>query len=955
MTFKISNTEFGADVHRQMNGLLNRLTEKGFDFYALGGYLTSKGPLGREIVEGDSFPHFKALVIAMINKLTARITPKDALKALQHQNGLSPAAVELLSKALDEFTKHFNDHLKRYLLASPSQLDEFVTEFLDEMASHSKIRNWAKLKERLPCVLACVFAVWSISNSASFYAETKDPHSILRPHPVQILSLLRMFEVDTEKGWIDTLKGVFFLSDGLKGHLIQIGTGEGKSIILGVLSTVLALLGFQISCVCYSSYLSARDYNSFKDLFNRFRVDKFIKYSTLVQMAGDFVNEEGDIRSYTSSFINGKRPSPSKSSGSKRPKILLIDEVDVFFSRDFYGANYNPSVILRSPEISAILEYIWKNRTRVTLSEVKKLSEYKTVSDQYRNISRIIDNAILRMVDQCKNFNEPPYDCVKNEFGQTVIGYREGGSVNTSIQHGYKTCFAYLYERDRAVIQKDIADQYLGLSVNCGQFSYAEVPKGFSCILGVTGTLKTLGAFESSVIKEEYQITKQTFTPSIYGNSQLSFKEKDDVFVEDNQTLYWRKLLENIMDKKNQAVLVFFEDEKKMIEFMSEYGRGLTNVNKITENVENIDFYVKKATLAGSVTLLTRVFGRGLDFVCRDDKVEAAGGVHVIQTFLSEDVSEEIQIKGRTARQGKKGSFTMILNQEDLIKGFSLSAVTINDEKKSAKLYEFLDKTRRSQFDRKSADRKGIIERSLALHKESLEYRTNLLAGNSTRVFEYLNKQNPGIKSKSRTVCVSDATGSMEEVWNAAKGSICEMVRRITTIGGVGKSELMWVAYRDYSDSKLLEFSDFTSDATVLEKFINRIKCEGGDDVPEAVEIGLQKACDTPGVTRVILIADAEPHLEGKGNYVAAHKRKLETDYLEQAHRLADKNIPVYCCYMNNDKELVDSFTKIAEITNGKAVLFKDTNTLMDVVSENVLDDIGGEELVLEYRKTYYS
>ncbi len=39
----------------------------------------------------------------------------------------------------------------------------------------------------------------------------------------------------------------------------------------------------------------------------------------------------------------------------------------------------------------------------------------------------------------------------------------------------------------------------------------------------------------------------------------------------------------------------------------------------------------------------------------------------------------------------------------------------------------------------------------------------------------------------------------------------------------------------------------------------------------------------------------------------------------------------------------------------GKAAPFGDTNTLLDVIAENVLDDIGGEELVREYRKTYHS
>jgi preprotein translocase subunit SecA len=59
------------------------------------------------------------------------------------------------------------------------------------------------------------------------------------------------------------------------------------------------------------------------------------------------------------------------------------------------------------------------------------------------------------------------------------------------------------------------------------------------------------------------------------------------------------------------------------------------------------------ATRHGRITILTRSFGRGIDFVVEEDNVKSAGGVHVIQTFISEDVSESVQIEGRTARQGE--------------------------------------------------------------------------------------------------------------------------------------------------------------------------------------------------------------------------------------------------------------------------------------------------------------
>ncbi len=38
---------------------------------------------------------------------------------------------------------------------------------------------------------------------------------------------------------------------------------------------------------------------------------------------------------------------------------MLIDEVDVFFSKDFYGETYNPEYGLKDPKISEIMDNIW--------------------------------------------------------------------------------------------------------------------------------------------------------------------------------------------------------------------------------------------------------------------------------------------------------------------------------------------------------------------------------------------------------------------------------------------------------------------------------------------------------------------------------------------------------------------------------------------------------------------
>ena len=71
----------------------------------------------------------------------------------------------------------------------------------------------------------------------------------MKIHPAQIATLFLLLGLGkkTNKQQI------------IANRLAQVGTGEGKSVILAGLSTYLALVGFEARCVCYSSYLSNRD------------------------------------------------------------------------------------------------------------------------------------------------------------------------------------------------------------------------------------------------------------------------------------------------------------------------------------------------------------------------------------------------------------------------------------------------------------------------------------------------------------------------------------------------------------------------------------------------------------------------------------------------------------------------------------------------------------------------
>jgi preprotein translocase subunit SecA len=73
---------------------------------------------------------------------------------------------------------------------------------------------------------------------------------------------------------------------------------------------------------------------------------------------------------------------------------------------------------------------------------------------------------------------------------------------------------------------------------------------------------------------------------------------------------------------------------------------------------------IAKAGLPGAITVATHMAGRGTD-IHLDDQVLDRGGLHVINTHLNASGRVDRQLSGRAARQGQPGSFEFILRQGD--------------------------------------------------------------------------------------------------------------------------------------------------------------------------------------------------------------------------------------------------------------------------------------------------
>jgi len=435
-----------------------------------------------------------------------------------------------------------------------------------------------------------------------------------------------------------------------------------------VTGIILAMLDCNVMCVCYSEYLSSRDYNAFKSMFDDFGVSESIKYSTLKDACEEVLYNRGvDTRSLTNDIAwDRKTKRVDSDEVSERVQVLIVDEADVLLDKNFHGDSFRSCTSLRHTSITELLKYVWEHRDTLNQSSLSESSIAQTCINLFpTDMQLIISKQIDSMLRDAQNVDTHDYIVWEGK-----ICYKEMDGISSRTVSGYSTAFAGIKEYENNRIEKEAMEEGLSIPLRCGQSSYAEMPNVFDVILGVTGTLSSLNQNEKAILNQ-YGIDQFTCIPSVFGNKRLTFAcdSPQDVMISDDDANFHLDLRNEINTRRKpkddgcplRAVMIFFESRKEAEAFYeSVQMRDLkSQVRVLTEEIalEDKEGTFKQSTKSGAITLMIREYGRGTDFVCHDERMLKGGGVHVIQAFFSTEISEEIQIKGRTARQGARGSY----------------------------------------------------------------------------------------------------------------------------------------------------------------------------------------------------------------------------------------------------------------------------------------------------------
>lgn len=192
---------------------------------------------------------------------------------------------------------------------------------------------------------------------------------------------------------------------------------------------------------------------------------------------------------------------------------------------------------------------------------------------------------------------------------------------------------------------------------------------------------------------------------------------------------------------------------------------------------------------------------------------------------------------------------------------------------------------------------------------------------------------------------VTDATGSMGTFLGALKQAIPQLQDIVRLTGCFQRVGIL--AYRDYCDEKLLEWSQWQEEPQQLLTFASNLRAVGGGDNPEAAKTALHRLLEV--VTRptlVLFYTDAPPHFaKTSGPNYARECEALGagSDWVKLSRKLRQAEVRI-CPVITSDAGTVP-YAALANLTQGLALTLPqaDRDFILEVSIGVVLRWLGFE------------
>lgn len=464
----------------------------------------------------------------------------------------------------------------------------------------------------------------------------------------------------------------------LEGNFIDVKTGEGKTIIIGAYCLIAEK---PIHVVTVNNYLAEEAIRQLGDIYTAFDISHVIltdgQCLEEVDMKKDIIYGTGAAFAFKYIIKRFQRDV------DYQLHTAVIDEVDYVLidnATSSFAVGVGDGVVDNSTYESHVRLALYVEKIKKIFSEANVVSlnydeviEWANLENDFTNT--IFINKSMKFID----FTQDIQDYVLSISNE----YELEPSEALSFMYGIVTA-CYLYEKnvDYVVSENKIIlvdrhngrmlpnskhDMYLNLSLllkeslfeaekikNIGKIANQVYFLKYDNVIGLSGSLLP-------VMQEISELYKSNVI-EIPKNKQSTI-EKKYYFVKNKN----EKLLNIIKDntEKNKATLIICINDKEaedVSNFLNENGYKNTLFNNTIEAISEEEV-VGNAGKNKKITVSTLLFGRGTDICPIDDSV-------ILSIIMYEEFGSEranVQISGRTGRQGRNGDVHILVSPDDKI------------------------------------------------------------------------------------------------------------------------------------------------------------------------------------------------------------------------------------------------------------------------------------------------
>ena len=511
-----------------------------------------------------------------------------------------------------------------------------------------------------------------------------------------------------------------------KGNIVNVETGEGKTIIIAILAVMNALDGKEVVVITPNEYLNIRDYelcNRLAEVFNlTCSLNKVM--NAVDQNSKDKIFNSNIVYSSCSEFIFDYLRGKSNKYFVKKllNKTVIIDEIDQVLI-DNSNTNYSISVTSTDIDEDELALYLLARdmckffvggelNCSLVNSNIRESDDYDFIFNRLEYFLFMTERGNRKLsnllgLDLKDKLNLPIISAVHNtllanhvfEKGIDYIVKGDGISIIDKNNGRYKENNHYssginlaLEIKEGCSISKIPDNEY---SVN-GLFFFSQ----FENLVGCSGT-----AFECRNI---FRRILNISVKKVPRNRKMDINLTEPKYFLTEREKY-EKTTELVKELSSNGlpVLVIAENDNICKDFNNFISKELPTSKILTnENLEEEENIIKYSGEGQSVLVSTLISGRGTDIIV-DKRVSDLGGLQVIFLTRFANVRAEKQIIGRTGRQGNKGCVHYMSSLEDPI--FNHLAL-----KNKTKIYRYF-------IDNKTNKINSQIKRLQSLHARKLD------------------------------------------------------------------------------------------------------------------------------------------------------------------------------------------------------------------------------------------